>query len=121
MIPQDTNLSKAVIFREATLRRHNEMEHEDKSDDSADDEGDADDDYNDEIDDGDDEYKPTAIEVKAEVAEDREEAEEMPPLTAEEMAEIDTAEVSEEIPVMVVRRAEVVDKGDAKDSEGKLP
>ena len=59
------------------------MEHEDKDDDD----GDDDDNYNDD-DEDDAEYKPSAADVKVEITEDSQEADDMPPLTAEEMAEV---------------------------------
>ena len=72
-----------ACFREATLRRHSELEHEGKND------ADDDDDDDDENDDEDDvEYKPSVADIKAEITEDNQDTDEMPPLTAEEMADV---------------------------------
>ena len=87
---QSSTKQQRVYFREATLRRHNEMEHEDKDDDDEE----FDDDEMD--DDKDMEYKPSIAEIKKEVEEAREETEDMPPLTAEEMAEVVPSEGMDE-------------------------
>ena len=67
------------------MRRHSELEHEGKDDDQDDDDDNSD---NGDDDDDDVEYKPSAAEVKTEIAEDSQDTDEMPPLTAEEMAEV---------------------------------